>query len=150
YPEFPDYSAFRVSRSDGPASAKPPVCTGPLSYRDLGPVNGDLALLKETAAQAEAASCFMTAASPGVIAMFASETSHYATEDDYVFALAEAMKPEYAAIAKAGVTLQIDCPDLTLAKRMRYTSGAVDPHRIIARNIEAANIAIGDIPGDRV
>ena len=150
YPEFPDYSAARARMTGGPASAKPPVCTGALSYRDVRPVEGDLALLKEAAGQAQAPSCFMTAASPGVIAMFASETSHYATEDDYVFALAEAMKPEYAAIAKAGVTLQIDCPDLTLAKRMNYTDGAVDPYRIIQRNIEAANIAIGDIPGDRV
>jgi 5-methyltetrahydropteroyltriglutamate--homocysteine methyltransferase len=149
-PEFPDYAAARAKAPGGPASAKPPVCTGPLSYRDAGPVNGDLALLKEAVRQAQAPSCFMTAASPGVIAMFASETSHYATEDDYVFGLAEAMKPEYAAIAKAGVTLQIDCPDLPLAKRMNYAGGEVDPHRIIARNIEAANIAIGDIPGDRV
>ena len=124
YPEFPDYSAARARMTGGPASAKPPVCTGALSYRDVRPVEGDLALLKEAAEKAKAPSCFMTAASPGVIAMFASETSHYATEDDYVFALAEAMKPEYAAIAKAGVTLQIDCPDLTLAKRMNYADGA--------------------------
>ncbi|HEX4193301.1 MAG TPA: cobalamin-independent methionine synthase II family protein [Stellaceae bacterium] len=150
YPEFPDYTAARMASPGGPASAKPPVCTGPLSYRDAGPVNGDLALLKEAAGQAHAPSCFMTAASPGVIAMFASETSYYATEDDYVFALAEAMKQEYAAIAQAGVTLQIDCPDLPIAKRMKYASGDVDYRRIIARNIEAANIAIGDIPGDRV
>ncbi|HWE75965.1 MAG TPA: cobalamin-independent methionine synthase II family protein [Stellaceae bacterium] len=150
YPEFPDYTAARMAAPGGPASARPPVCTGPLSYRDAGPVNADLALLKEATAKSQARDCFMTAASPGVIAMFASETSYYATEDDYVFGLAEAMKPEYAAIAKAGVTLQIDCPDLPIAKRMRYASGDVDYHRIIARNIEAANIAIGDIPGDRV
>jgi 5-methyltetrahydropteroyltriglutamate--homocysteine methyltransferase len=148
--EFPDYAAARSRVQAGPASAKPPVCTGPLSYRDTGPVNGDLALLKEAVAAARAPDCFMTAASPGVIAMFASETSHYTTEDDYVFGLAEAMKPEYEAIAKAGVTLQIDCPDLPISKRMKYASGDTDYRRIIARNIEAANIAIGDIPGDRV
>ena len=92
----------------------------------------------------------MTAASPGVIAMFASETSHYATEDAYVFALAEAMKTEYEAIAKAGVTLQIDCPDLTLVKRMNYETSEADPLRIAERNIEAVNHAIAGIPGDRV
>ena len=150
YPEFPDYSAFRASRSDGPAIVKPPVCTGPLSYRDLGPVNDDLALLKEAAAAAKAPSAFMTAASPGVIAMFSSETSHYTTEDDYVFALADAMKPEYEAIAKAGVTLQIDCPDLALVKRMVYDGQGTDLLRVAARNIEALNHAIGGIPGDRV
>lgn len=150
YPKFPDYSAFRASRTDGPASAKPPVCTGPLSYRDIGPVTNDVALLKESAAATKAPSAFMTAASPGVIAMFASETSHYATEDDYVFALAEAMKPEYEAITKAGVILQVDCPDLTLVKRMIYDGQEADPLRIAARNIEALNHAIGDLPSDRV
>ena len=150
YPEFPDYSSFRATRTDGPASAKPPICTGPLSYRDLRPVTDDLALLKEAAGAVKAPSCFRTAASPGVIAMFASETSHYATEDEYVFGLAEAMKTEYEAIAKAGVTLQIDCPDLTLVKRMTYNGGEADPLRIAARNIEAVNHAISGIPGDRV
>jgi len=150
YPKFPDYSAFRASRTDGPASAKPPVCTGPLSYRDIGPVTDDVALLKESAAAAKAPSSFMTAASPGVIAMFASETSHYATEDDYVFALAEAMRPEYEAITKAGITLQVDCPDLTLVKRMIYDAQEIDPLRIAARNIEALNHAISGLPGDRV
>ena len=72
YPEFPDYSAARARMTGGPASAKPPVCTGALSYRDVRPVNDDLALLKEAAAKAKAPSCFMTAASPGVIAMFAA------------------------------------------------------------------------------
>jgi 5-methyltetrahydropteroyltriglutamate--homocysteine methyltransferase len=150
YPEFPDYSAFRASRTDGPASAKPPVCTGPLSYRDLGPVTDDVALLKEATGAAKASSAFMTAASPGVIAMFASETSHYATEDDYVFGLAEAMKPEYEAITKAGVTLQIDCPDLALVKRMIYDGQEIDPLRIAARNIEAVNLAVSGLPQDRV
>ena len=150
YPEFPDYSAFRASRAEGPASAKPPVCTGPLSYRDLGPVSDDLALLKESVTAAKAPAAFMTAASLGVIAMFSSETSHYATEDDYVFGLAEAMRPEYEAIAKAGVTLQIDCPDLALVKRMSYERREADPLRIAARNIEAVNHAISGIPGERV
>jgi 5-methyltetrahydropteroyltriglutamate--homocysteine methyltransferase len=149
-PEFPDYSAFRASRSEGPAIVKPPVSTGPLSYRDLGPVNDDLALLKEAVGAAKAPSAFMTAASPGVIAMFSSESSHYASEDDYVFALAEAMKPEYEAIAKAGITLQVDCPDLALVKRMVYDGQGTDPLRIAARNIDALNHAIGAIPGDRV
>ncbi|HEY1505608.1 MAG TPA: cobalamin-independent methionine synthase II family protein [Stellaceae bacterium] len=150
YPEFPDYTAFRASRTDRPASAKPPICTGPLSYRDRRPVDGDLALLKEAAGAAKAPSCFMTAASPGVIAMFASETSYYATEDEYVFALAEAMKTEYEAIAAAGVTLQIDCPDLALVRRMDYEGREADPLRVAARNIEAVNLAIAGIPGDRV
>jgi len=155
YMDFPDYATFRARMTTGPASARPPICTGPLSYRDTGAVESDLAVLGEAVAVSGARSgfmpsSFMTAASPGVIAMFASQTSHYATEDEYVFALAEAMRPEYEAIHRAGVILQVDCPDLTLAGRMRYVQDGVDPHRIVARNIEAVNIAIANIPGDRV
>lgn len=87
----------------------------------------------------------MTAASPGVIAMFASRTTHFENEDDYVFALAEAMKSEYEAIHRAGVILQIDCPDLALASQMNY-GAPHDPARVIARNIEALNLATANIP----
>ena len=150
YPEFPDYAAFRAKMTSGPSSARPPVCTGPLSYRDLGAVETDIRVLKDAIAAFGASAGSMTAASPGVIPMFSSQTSYYATEDDYVFALAEAMRPEYEAIYRAGLILQIDCPDLTLARRMQYLAGDVDPSRVLARNIEAVNLAIADIPGDRV
>lgn len=145
-PDFPDFAAFFATAGRGPASAAPPVCTGPLSYRDLAPVRAELALLKSAAGKAGAKTAFMTAASPGVIAMFASRSSHHKTEDDYVFALAEAMRPEYEEIHRAGVMLQIDCPDLALAPHMNYGPGPRDPHRIIARNIEALNLATANIP----
>jgi 5-methyltetrahydropteroyltriglutamate--homocysteine methyltransferase len=149
--DFPDYLAYRAKLTDGPASAKPPVCTGPLAYRDLGPVKTELAMLNDGGSAAGVKASFMTAASPGVIAMFSSETSHYATEDDYVFALAEAMRPEYEAICNAGVMLQLDCPDLTMTPHMRYAQPVEgDPLRLTARNIDAINHAIANIPGDRV
>ena len=53
----------------------------------------------------------MNAASPGVIALF-FRNDHYATREEYVYAIAEAMRAEYEAIAAAGLLLQIDCPDL--------------------------------------
>jgi 5-methyltetrahydropteroyltriglutamate--homocysteine methyltransferase len=149
-PDFPDYAEFAARAGTGPGTAAPPVCVGPLAYRDLGPVKSELACLKAAATSAGAPSCFMTAASPGVIAMFASRSSHYATEDEYVFALAEAMKPEYRAIHEAGVILQIDCPDLALAPLMNYGNRDRTPHRIIARNIEALNNALEGIPGAAV
>ena len=145
-PAFPDFAEYFVAAGRGPTSAAPPVCTGPLAYRGHDAVAQDLALLKSAAVAAKANATFMTAASPGVIAMFASRTSHFANEDDYVFALAEAMKPEYEAIHRAGVMLQIDCPDLALAPHMNYGPGPRDPHRIVARNIEALNIATANIP----
>jgi 5-methyltetrahydropteroyltriglutamate--homocysteine methyltransferase len=92
----------------------------------------------------------MTTASPGVVAMFASESSYYASEEEYIFALAEAMRPEYEAIHQAGLLLQVDCPDLTLGARMKYGESVGDPIKIAARNVEATNYALRNIPGDGV
>ena len=51
---------------------------------------------------------FMNAASPGVIALF-QPNDFYPTQDEYLEALAEAMRTEYEAIVAAGILLQIDC-----------------------------------------
>ena len=61
----------------------------------------------------------MNAASPGVIALF-QPNEHYATQDEYLEALAEAMRPEYEAIVAAGLILQLDSPDLGLGRHMMY------------------------------
>jgi 5-methyltetrahydropteroyltriglutamate--homocysteine methyltransferase len=150
YPDFPDFDADRAKRVEGPRSTMAPACTDRVVYRDLAAVESDIAALKKAAAAHHPTACFMTAASPGVIAMFCPETSYYANEDDYVFALAEAMRPEYEAIYKSGTILQIDCPDLALCNRMKHTNSEIDPLRIASRNVEAVNLAIGNIPGDRV
>ena len=150
YPEFPDFSAYRAKANFGPASVRPPICTGPLKYRNLDAVETDLKRLERAADQARVSSCFMPAASPGVIAMFSGASSYYRNEDDYVFALAEAMRPEYEAIARAGVVLQLDAPDLPLARAMKYSGGDVDPMRIVSRNIEAINQATANIPAERI
>jgi len=150
YPEFADFMEFRAKANAGPSSVKPPVCTGPLSYRDTGAVEADIDTLKTAVQAAGAYAGFMTAASPGVVAMFASASSYYTSEDDYVFGLADALRPEYQAIIAAGLVLQIDCPDLPLTHRMRYLAGDVDPMKIAARNIEAINVAISGLPADKV
>jgi 5-methyltetrahydropteroyltriglutamate--homocysteine methyltransferase len=145
-PAFPDFATAFRALGRGPDSASPPVCTGPLVYAGSQEVAQDLANLRDAARIAGAERTFMTAASPGVIAMFASRTSHYMSEDDYVFGLADAMRLEYEAIHRAGVMLQIDCPDLALAPHMNYEGREPDFHRIIARNIEALNLATANIP----
>ncbi|HUB97475.1 MAG TPA: cobalamin-independent methionine synthase II family protein [Stellaceae bacterium] len=150
YPDFPDFAADRAKMAQGPRVTMAPVCTGALSYRDMTAVNNDIATLKNASTAAGAKASFMTAASPGVVAMFCPESSYYQSEDDYVFALAEAMRPEYEAIHRSGLILQVDCPDLALCNVFKYPGTESDPLRIAARNIEAVNHAIANIPGDRV
>ena len=61
----------------------------------------------------------MSAASPGVISLF-FRNDHYPNHEAYLFAIAEAMRDEYEAIADAGIVLQIDCPDLGMGRHIQY------------------------------
>jgi len=63
--------------------------------------------------QVQAREGFLTAASPGVISLF-FHNDHYPSHEAYLFAIAEAMKHEYEAVARAGFVLQVDCPDLAM------------------------------------
>ena len=86
----------------------------------------------------------MSAASPGVIAMFAANR-YYSTEDEYLEALANAMRDEYEAIVGAGFTLQLDCPDLALP---RVGTSLPDYLKETERRVEVLNHAVANIPAE--
>ncbi len=80
---------------------------------------------------------------------FANE--HYPTREDYVFAIAEAMRPEYEAIAAAGATVQLDCPDLAMGRHAAYADLELDEFRAaIAVNVDALNHAVRNIPAEQL
>ena len=123
-----------------------PACVGPVAYRDRGPLERDLANLKQAVEAAQPVEAFVTAASPGVLTKFVPN-DYYDHEDDYVEALAHTMKEEYEAIHEAGFLLQIDCPDLGSARHNQYkelTDGEF--LKIAERNTEAVNFATANIP----
>ncbi len=122
-----------------------PSCSGPVSYSDRSKVEADIANLKASAGDAEV---FMTTASPGIIAGY-MPNRYYATTEEYIFALADAMKEEYDAIYKAGIVLQLDCPDLPGAAGDEDV--AIDEFRkLVAMRLEAVDHATRDIPPDRM
>jgi 5-methyltetrahydropteroyltriglutamate--homocysteine methyltransferase len=122
-----------------------PACNGPVRYRGQAEVARDLANLTDALAGVQVAEAFLTAASPGVIALFL-ENQYYPTHEAYLFALAEAMKEEYDAIVGAGLLLQLDCPDLSVG-RVRGEDWREDYR---ALHIKALNLAVRDIPPDRL
>jgi 5-methyltetrahydropteroyltriglutamate--homocysteine methyltransferase len=92
----------------------------------------------------------MNAPSPGIIALF-QPNEHYASREEYLAAIAEAMKTEYERIVEAGIYLQVDSPDLAMGRHIMYRDqpdedfvAAVDVH------VEAINHALRDVPADRV
>ena len=87
----------------------------------------------------------MNAASPGVIALF-FRNDHYASREEYVYAIADAMRVEYEAITNAGLQVQIDAPDLGMGRHIQFADKSIDEFRDEARlNIEALNHATQNI-----
>ncbi len=146
--DFPGM-ARRVFGDPGRARRKTPACTGPISVRDprAAPVDADN--LKTALAAVTSEEAFLSAASPGVVSLF-FRNDHYPSHEAYLFAIAEAMKHEYEAVAKAGFVLQVDCPDLAMGRHIQYAALSVDEFRRMARlHIDALNRALANVPPDR-
>ena len=97
----------------GSAARRPtrrPVCTAPIKYVGHAAIEADIANLKQAMAAADVEEGFMCSIGPGSFAR--GEDLHYKTEEEFVFASAEAMREEYKAIVDAGIVLQIDDPSL--------------------------------------
>jgi len=144
HPEFRD----AMTRMIGKQTFKRAGCTGPVELVDRDAMQKDVANLRAALEHHPAPAAFMNAASPGVISAFQSN-HYYPTHEQYVDAIAAAMKPEYDAIAAAGFVLQLDCPDLAMAKHTGFQE--LDEKEFLRRaayQVEALNHALRDIPAD--
>ena len=76
---------------------------------------------------------------------------HYPTEEAYLFAIADAMRQEYETIAKAGIVLQIDCPDLGMGRHIQHADLSLPEWRKKAQlHVEALNHAVANIPPEQL
>ena len=146
--DFPGM-ARRVFGDPGRARRKTPACTGPIAVRDPAAASADADALRAALAGVTAEEGFMSAASPGVISLF-FKNEHYPSHETYLFAIAEAMRHEYEAVARAGFVLQIDCPDLAMGRHIQYAGLSTEEFRKAARlHIEALNHALANVPADQ-
>jgi 5-methyltetrahydropteroyltriglutamate--homocysteine methyltransferase len=147
--DFPR-SAELVASNPGRRKRSAPACTGPIEVRDLQPALDDMARLGREAERAGAEAIFSSAASPGVVSLFFGN-QYYPDHEAYVFAIAEAMRAEYQAIAESGAYLQLDCPDLAMGRHTAYAHMSDEEfRRTIAVNVEAINHAVANIPAERL
>jgi len=147
--DFPS-TKERVFADPGRKHRKTPACNAPISVKDMEAVHKDAATLKAALAGHHDARPFMSAASPGVTALF-FRNDYYASDEDYVFALAEGLRHEYEAIAAAGITLQVDCPDLAMGRHSQFAELTLSQFRDrIALNVEAINRATANIPVEQL
>lgn len=146
YPEFRE----AMARMMGKQSFKRAACVGPIELIDRDAMRIDVENLRNAVEAHGAAEAFMNAASPGVISAFQGNR-YYPTHEAYVEAIADAMKPEYDAIVAAGFLLQLDCPDLAMAKHTGFQElGEQEFLKRAEYQVEALNHAVRDIPADRM
>lgn len=147
--DFPSTKA-RVFADPGRKHRKTPACTAPITVKDMDAVHEDARNLQAAMARHPNAKPFMSAASPGVTSLF-FRNDYYPSHEDYVFALAEGLRHEYEAIAQAGITLQIDCPDLAMGRHTQYADLSLNDFRArMELHIEALNRAVANIPAEQL
>jgi 5-methyltetrahydropteroyltriglutamate--homocysteine methyltransferase len=135
----------RVFGDPGRSRRKTPACNGPISVRDAEAARTDANNLKAAVVGTKAAETFMSAASPGVVSLF-FRNDHYKDHETYLYAIAEAMRHEYETVTKAGIVLQIDCPDLGMGRHIQYGDLSLEEFRKRARqHVEALNHAVANI-----
>jgi 5-methyltetrahydropteroyltriglutamate--homocysteine methyltransferase len=147
--DFPR-SAEAVAGNPGRRKRSAPACTGPIEVRDRSAAVKDMVELRRAATANGHDQIFTSAASPGVVSLFFGN-EYYATREEYVFAIAEAMRFEYETIAEAGAVVQVDCPDLAMGRHSAYATMDREEFRATIRtNIEALNHAVRNIPAEQL
>ena len=146
--DHPNFLAA-LERMTGANVARRAVCVGPIAWRDREPLAQDLANLRAALGQVSVVEGFMTAASPGLVPVFQTN-SYYPSHEAYVEAIATAMQAEYEAIANAGFVLQLDCPDLAMAHHTSFQDlNETDFLKRAAFHVEVLNHALRNVPADR-
>ncbi len=125
------------------------ACVAPIKYRDTREIDQAVDNLKNALKSVQVAEAFMTAVAPASTA-YDGINEFYPTEKDYVFAIADALHTEYAAIHKSGLLVQVD--DAVLANMYdALTQKSPQRYREWAElRVEALNRALEGIPEDRV
>ena len=146
--EFPDLLT-KLAQRGSTAKYRRPRCIGAVTVEHTEPMLTDLHNMRAAIKAARPVEAFLNAASPGVIALF-QPNDYYRTQDEYLTALAEALRSEYEAIAAAGIVLQIDAPDLAMGRHTMYRNRSLEEfENLAAQHIEVLNHALRNVPADR-
>jgi 5-methyltetrahydropteroyltriglutamate--homocysteine methyltransferase len=147
--EFPSLLK-KLAERGSTAKYRRPHCVGPIKVKTLEPLHHDVQNLRAAAAASRPAEAFLNAASPGVVALF-QPNDFYPTPDEYLGALAEALRTEYEAITQAGLLVQIDAPDLAMGRHTMYRHRTTEEFlSLAAMHIEVLNHALRNVPAERV
>ncbi|MBN9561177.1 MAG: cobalamin-independent methionine synthase II family protein [Alphaproteobacteria bacterium] len=151
-----DRSRFRAAYNDpesgittGPRPNHWPVCVAPLTYTGHAAIQADIANFKAALAANGIEEGFMTSVAPGSASRIGND--YYKSDDEFLFACADAMREEYKAIVEAGLILQLDDPSIAENWDQVNPEPTVEEYRKFSmRRVEALNHAIRGLPTDRI
>ena len=116
--DFPEYKD-KIANSGGTPTYSRPCCTEELKIKDEKALLNDISNFKKVLKQFNHSNAFMNSASPGVINVF-MPNKFYKNDEEYLNKLSGIMAKEYEQITNANLHVQLDCPDLALARHMNF------------------------------
>ena len=147
---FPEFYEAAARAGANPAGRQIKMrCTGPVIYKDPKPLQRDIANLKAALEHVSAEEAFLPAISPSNIEDW-NENEYYQTQEEYLFAIADAMREEYQAIVDAGLLVQVDDPRLVTYYILNPAATVEECRRWAEVRVEALNHALRGIPEDRI
>jgi len=147
--DFPSFKE-RIARSGGTPTYTRPCCTHELKIKDALSLTKDINNFKSALEENNHKQAFMNAASPGVISAFLPN-KFYKDDDEYLDALSNIMAAEYEEIVSSDINLQLDCPDLALARHMTFKDlSEVEFLKRAEKQIEFLNQSIKKIPSSKI
>tara|TARA_B110001454_G_scaffold134092_1_gene124841 strand:+ start:1623 stop:2750 length:1128 start_codon:yes stop_codon:yes gene_type:complete len=147
--DFPSFKE-RIARSGGTPTYTRPCCTHELKIKDALSLTKDINNFKSALEENNHKQAFMNAASPGVISAFLPN-KFYKDDDEYLDALSNIMATEYEEIVSNDINLQLDCPDLALARHMTFKDlTEVEFLKRAEKQIEYLNHSIKKIPSSKI
>jgi 5-methyltetrahydropteroyltriglutamate--homocysteine methyltransferase len=142
YPEF----RSRMAVFAGKQTFKRQSCVGEIKFNGYGDLEKDIQRFRAATTKHQAHEGFLNTASPGVVSAF-QPNRFYSTHAAYVEAIGEAMRVEYEAIVNAGFVLQLDCPDLAMARHTGFQDlTEAEFLRRAEHQVEVMNHALRNIP----
>ena len=147
--DFPEYKE-KIAKSGGTPTYTRPCCTNELKLKDETSLLQDINNFKNSIDKLNHPHAFMNSASPGVINVF-MPNKFYQNDDEYLNKLSQVMAEEYEYITKNKLQLQIDCPDLALARHMNYKQLSEEEFLLKAeKQVEALNQALDKVDEENV
>ncbi|HEY7466097.1 MAG TPA: cobalamin-independent methionine synthase II family protein [Dehalococcoidia bacterium] len=132
-----------------PATPQGVFCVGPLTYIGQDEYRRDIAWIKEAAQGQPVEELVLTGLAPGTIEHWL-RNQYYKTQEEMLFAIADAMHEEYKAITDAGIVLQLDDPDLPDGYHVHPEMSVADYRKFAQLRADAMNHAIRGIPEEMV